>query len=121
MKATLTTTFNEIQLKEILNSFTIPDCKRAVVFLQKRIQLAEEQKQHKKGGIRKWDEAFLNMRIEEFELHPRILNRLRENELNTVRDITDLGVEKLEMFRGIGERTVAEIKREVFNKHSLSI
>ena len=121
MKAALTTTFNETQLIEILNSLTIPDCKRAVAFLQRRIQLAEEQKQYKKGGIRKWDDAFLNMRIEEFELHPRILNRLRENELNTVRDITDLGVEKLEMFRGIGERTVAEIKREVFNKHSSSI
>ncbi len=53
MKATLTTTFNENQLKEILNSHTIPDCKRAAGISAKRIQLAEEQKQHKKGGIRK--------------------------------------------------------------------
>ena len=58
------------------------------------------------------------MRIEEFDLHPRILNRLRENEINTVRDITDMGVEELALFRGIGERTVSEIKREIFNKHS---
>lgn len=111
-------TFNETQLKEILNSLNIADCKRAVAFLQKRIQQDEEQKRQKKGRIRKWDDDFLNMRVEEFELHPRVLNRLKENELLTVRDITELGVDKLRMFRGMGETTIEEIKREIFNNPS---
>lgn len=118
MKATLTTTLSETQLKEILNSLSIPDCQRAVAFLQKRIQQHKQERQQKKGGIRKWDNDFLDMRIEEFDLHPRIRNRLRENELFTVRDITDLGIDKLKMFRGIGESTLEEIKREIFNKAS---
>jgi DNA-directed RNA polymerase alpha subunit len=118
MKATLTTTFTETQLKEILNSLTISDCKKAVAFLQKRIQLAEEKKRKKTGGIRKWDDDFLNMSLEEFDLHPRIMNRLRENDLTIVKNITELGIDKLTMFRGIGESTAKEIKREIFNNPS---
>lgn len=118
MKATLTTTFNESQIKELLNSLAIPDCKRAIAFLQKRVLQNDEQKRQNKGGLRKWDDEFLNMRIEEFDLHPRIKNRLRENELHTVRDVTDLGVENLAMFRGMGRQSVEEIRREIFNKAS---
>jgi DNA-directed RNA polymerase alpha subunit len=115
MKATLTTTFTETQLKEIFNSLTTSDCKRVVAFLQKRIQLTEEQQRKKKGGIRKWDDEFLNLSVEEFELHPRIMNRLRENDLHTVKKITELGIDNLTTLRGIGERTAQEIKREIFN------
>lgn len=118
MKTSLTIALNESQFKEILCSLTIANCRRAMAFLQKRIQLDMEQKRQKKSGIRKWDDDFLNMPIEEFDLHPRIRNRLRENQLNSVRDITDLGVDKLAMFRGIGRATLEEIKREIFNKYS---
>lgn len=118
MKVTIQTTFTDAQLKEIFNAFSISDCKRVISFLQKRITTAEEQKRLAKGGLRLWDDDFLNMPIEEFELHPRIRNLLRENELNTVRDITDLGIDKLAMFRGFGGRTIEEVKRAVFNNHS---
>jgi DNA-directed RNA polymerase alpha subunit len=118
MKATLGITFNESQLKEILNSLSIADCKQAMSFLQKRINQKEEQKRQKKEGIQKWDDQFLNTNVEEFDLHPRILNRLRENELNVVRDITELGIDKLTMFRGIGDNTLKEIKRQIFNNPS---
>lgn len=118
MKAALTTTLNETQIKEILSSLSIADCKRAMAFLQKRIQLAEEQKRQKKQGLPKWDDAFLNMSIDEFDLHSRIKNRLRENQLYTVRDVTDLGVENLAIFRGMGRQSVEEIRREIFNRPS---
>lgn len=118
MKAKLTVTFTETQLKEILSSLKIPDCKLAIRFLQKRVQQHKEQKQQQRQGIRKWDDEFLNKRIEEFELNPWTFNRLRENELLTVRDIVDLGVENLDRLRGIGKKTVEEIKREVFNNPS---
>lgn len=118
MNANLTITFNETQLKEILTSLSIQDCKRAMAFLQKRIRQDEDRKRQQKQGIRKWDEEFLNTPVKEFNLHPRILNRLRENELNTVKEITELGINKLTMFRGIGERTAQEIKREIFNNPS---
>jgi DNA-directed RNA polymerase alpha subunit len=118
MKAELIITFNEAQIKDILNSLGIADCKRAIFFLQRRVQKEEEQKRQKKQGIRKWDDEFLNMRIEEFELNPWTLNRLRENELFTVRDVIDFGVENLAMLRGIGAKTTNEIKREIFNNPS---
>ena len=118
MNANLAITFNETQLKGILDSLSIRDCKRAMAFLQKRICQDDEQKRQKKQGIRKWDDQFLNTPIEEFDLHPRILNRLRENELNTVRDITELGIDKLTLFRGIGENTLNEIRRQIFNNPS---
>lgn len=115
MKATIPITFNTTQLKGLFNSLTIADCKQAITFLQKRVQQYEEEKHLKKSGVRNWDDDFFNMRIEEFDLRPWTLKRLRENELLTVRNIADFGVENLSMLMHVGKQITNEIKREIFN------
>lgn len=114
MKATLKTTLTDTQLKEILNALSLQDCKVAMNILKKRIEQEQERKLKKKTGNRKFDDDFLNLSVQEFELSPRILNRLKEHEMNTVRDIADIGIDRLKIFRGIGERSAEEIQREIF-------
>ena len=117
MKSTLTITFNETQLLEIFDSMTIAECKRAVWFLQKRIRLDEEEKQAKRQslGIRRWDDEFLNMHIDQFELQTRTNLLLKRNKLNTVREITEFGIETLIELKGFGQASIMDIKRMIFN------
>lgn len=110
----MNTTYSDAQIREILNALSISDCRVALNILKKRIERVQEKKHVRKTGIRKLDDAFLDSQVEDLNLHRRILNRLKEYEFNTVRDIVDTGIDKLMLFRGIGERTAQEIKREIF-------
>jgi DNA-directed RNA polymerase alpha subunit len=114
MKAVVEITYTDSQIREILSALSIPDCKTALSILKKRIEREEEKEFIRKEGITKLDDTFLDMGVEELNLHQRILNRLKENELNKVRDIVDTGIDRLKTFRGIGERTAQEIKKEIF-------
>ena len=50
MKAALTTTLNETQIKEILSSLSIADCKRAMAFSKKEFNWPKSKNGRKSRG-----------------------------------------------------------------------
>jgi len=116
MKAILNITYSDSQIRELLSALSIPDCKVALNILKRRIKQDGERK---KGGRKeniKLDNAFLALPVEELHFSPRILNRLKENNLITVKDIVDIGIDRLKLFKGIGEGIAQEIKMEIYQK-----
>lgn len=116
MKAEFTITLSDGKLKELLSSLSIADCKTAIRFLKKRMEMAKNKKPPFELKRQELDEGFLATSINEFALTSRTRNQLRKNGIHTVRDVTEIGFEKLMLIRHIGEGTTNEIKNAIFLK-----
>lgn len=116
MKADFQIVLNDLQLRSLLHSFSIADCKIAIEVLHQKITRFENEKLTRQLKTRMLNETFLDLPIEEFDLSVRAFNCLKKSGLNTVRDIKEFGVERLSIIRHVGDRTAEEIKRVIFDK-----
>lgn len=87
---------------------TIEDCKHAIHHLKNRLKKADDTM-----VVR--DTSFLELPIEELGFTHRSRSQLKKHNVAIVRDITDIGVEHLINLKGIGDGTIKEIKRLVYN------
>jgi DNA-directed RNA polymerase alpha subunit len=88
----------------LLSYLTIEECKEVIDLLQKRIEIMEKiEERHTKP-------------VEELALSPRIINILKANNLFTLEDMMDFGIDRIKLLRGIGDHTLHEITRVYFEK-----
>ena len=90
----------------LLNFLSIEECREVIYLLNKRIELMQKMEEN-------------NTRpIEELALSPRVVNILKAHSLYTVEDITEYGLDKVKLLRGIGEQTFRDICRVYFEKNN---
>src|SRR5688572_21924227 len=81
----------------LLNFLSIEECREVIYLLNKRIEMMQKI------------EDLNTAPVEELALSPRIINILKSNNLNTVEDMTEYGLERIKLLRGIGEQTFRDI------------
>ena len=81
----------------LLNFLSIEECREVIYLLNKRIEMMQKI------------EDLNTAPVEELALSPRIINILKSNNLNTVEEMTEYGLERIKLLRGIGEQTFRDI------------
>lgn len=117
MKANLNITLTNTQLKEIFNAMSIPDCKAAISYLERRVKEHEASKIKTKTDNITFNEDILNLHVQDLGFTNRTRCTLIRNQVLTVRDIRDVGLEALAIYKGIGAGAIKEIKRVVYNSY----
>jgi len=56
--------------------------------------------------------------VEELALSQRVINILKANNLYTVEDMNQYGIDKIKLLRGIGDQTFRDICRVYFEKQT---
>ena len=88
----------------LLSYLTIDECREVIELLQKRIEFMEKaEERHTKP-------------VDELALSPRIINILKANNLFTLEDMMEFGIDRIKLLRGIGDHTLHEITRVYFEK-----
>ena len=88
----------------LLSYLTINECKEVIELLQRRIEFMEKaEERHTKP-------------VDELALSPRIINILKANNLFTLEDMMEFGIDRIKLLRGIGDHTLHEITRVYFEK-----
>jgi DNA-directed RNA polymerase alpha subunit len=81
----------------LLNFLSIEECREVIYLLNKRIDTMQQM------------EDLNTAPVEELALSHRIINILKANNLNTVEDMTEYGLDRIKLLRGIGEQTFRDI------------
>ena len=86
----------------LLNFLSIEECREVIYLLNKRIDMMQKV------------EDLSIAPVEELALSHRIINILKSNNLNTVEDMEEFGLERIKLLRGIGEQTYRDICKVYF-------
>ena len=81
----------------LLNFLSIEECREVIYLLNKRIEMMQKI------------EDLNTVPVEELALSSRIINILKANNLYTVEDMTEYGLDRIKLLRGIGEQTYKDI------------
>lgn len=86
----------------LLNFLSIEECREVIYLLNKRIEMMQKMEDLKTAPV------------EQLALSHRIINILKSNNLNTVEDMTEFGLDRIKLLRGIGEQTFNDICKVYF-------
>ena len=88
----------------LLNFLSIEECREVIYLLNKRIELMQKMEESNTAPV------------EQLALPPRITNILKANNLNTVEDMTEFGLDRIKLLRGIGDQTYRDICKVYFQR-----
>ncbi|MGZ5190400.1 MAG: DNA-directed RNA polymerase subunit alpha C-terminal domain-containing protein [Flavisolibacter sp.] len=88
----------------LLNFLSIEECREVIYLLNKRIELMQKMEENNAEPV------------ESLSLSPRIINILKANNILTIEDMTEYGLHKIKLLRGIGDQTYKDICKVYFQK-----
>jgi DNA-directed RNA polymerase alpha subunit len=86
----------------LLNFLSIEECREVIYLLNKRIDMMQKMEEENTAPV------------EKLALSPRIINILKANKLHTIEDMTEFGLERIKLLRGIGDQTYRDICKVYF-------
>src|SRR5688572_5656842 len=88
----------------LLNFLSIEECREVIYLLNKRIEMMQKV------------EDLHTAAVEDLALSQRIINILKSNNLNTVEDMEEYGLERIKLLRGIGDQTFRDICKVYYSR-----
>lgn len=118
MQSNFTITLTRQQLKELVQSLSLEECKIVMRLLLQKIAVKETETLKEVFRLPPFEGDFLDRPVDSFNLPPTIASRLKNAGFATVSDIVKKGVEEMEKVRNIGSKTMQEVKTKILAHYS---
>lgn len=106
----------EAQIRNFFSTLSRADCEFLLQVLARHLEQTNYEKQLLPGKHLMLSESFLETPVEQLGLKPRTIKQLKKYNISKVRNITEIGLDRLRLFNRIGEGTVKEIEEALFHE-----